>query len=198
VLPTPDHSHPSSLRCRCRDALAYVKIGGGCPPTSKLLGLGGRQVVCRWECDLQGPALSLRARESASCQRRPNIDPAAERFVAGDDQAGPFVACGDELEEQVRGLPGPPAPPIEQLAAPAGPFEQPSQRRGRSTSRPLAAAPVDQPSPAAAPVDQPSHPRSSLNSLPSSSAVVLRPGLVAACSEGSPAVSREYLSRSRG
>jgi hypothetical protein len=30
--------------------------------------------------------------------------PAAEGFVAGDDQAGAFVAGRDELEEQVRGF----------------------------------------------------------------------------------------------
>ena len=30
--------------------------------------------------------------------------PAAEGFVAGDDERGPFVAGGDELEEQVRGF----------------------------------------------------------------------------------------------
>ena len=30
--------------------------------------------------------------------------PAAEGLVAGDDQAGAFVAGGDELEEQVRGF----------------------------------------------------------------------------------------------
>ena len=30
--------------------------------------------------------------------------PAAEGFVAGDDQAGAFVAGGDELEEQVGGF----------------------------------------------------------------------------------------------
>src|SRR3954471_4552724 len=30
--------------------------------------------------------------------------PAAEDLVAGDDQAGPLVAGGDQLEEQVRGL----------------------------------------------------------------------------------------------
>ena len=33
-----------------------------------------------------------------------DLAPAAERLVAGDDQAGPFVAGGDELEEQVRGF----------------------------------------------------------------------------------------------
>ena len=32
------------------------------------------------------------------------LAPAAELFVGGDDQRGPFVAGGDELEEQVRGL----------------------------------------------------------------------------------------------
>jgi hypothetical protein len=30
------------------------------------------------------------------------LSPAAEGFVAGDDQGGAFVAGGDELEEQVR------------------------------------------------------------------------------------------------
>ena len=30
-----------------------------------------------------------------------HLAPAAEGFVGGDDQAGPFVAGGDELEEQV-------------------------------------------------------------------------------------------------
>jgi hypothetical protein len=30
--------------------------------------------------------------------------PAAEGFVAGDDERGAFVAAGDELEEQVRGF----------------------------------------------------------------------------------------------
>ena len=33
-----------------------------------------------------------------------DLAPAAERLVAGDDQAGSFVAGGDELEEQVGGL----------------------------------------------------------------------------------------------
>jgi hypothetical protein len=33
-----------------------------------------------------------------------DLAPAAEGLVAGDDQAGPFVAGGDELEEQVRGF----------------------------------------------------------------------------------------------
>ena len=33
-----------------------------------------------------------------------DLAPAAERLVAGDDQAGPFVAGGDELEEQVGGF----------------------------------------------------------------------------------------------
>jgi hypothetical protein len=32
------------------------------------------------------------------------LAPPAERLVAGDDQAGAFVAGGDELEEQVGGL----------------------------------------------------------------------------------------------
>src|SRR5580693_5562134 len=30
-----------------------------------------------------------------------HLTPAAERCVGGDDQAGPFVARGDQLEEQV-------------------------------------------------------------------------------------------------
>jgi hypothetical protein len=30
-----------------------------------------------------------------------DLAPAAERFVRGDDQASPFVAGGDQLEEQV-------------------------------------------------------------------------------------------------
>ena len=30
--------------------------------------------------------------------------PAAERLVGGDDQLGPLVAAGDELEEQVGGF----------------------------------------------------------------------------------------------
>jgi hypothetical protein len=30
-----------------------------------------------------------------------DLTPAAERLVGGDDQAGTFVAAGDELEEQV-------------------------------------------------------------------------------------------------
>src|SRR6266542_2446789 len=33
-----------------------------------------------------------------------DLAPAAERLVGGDDQAGAFVAGGDELEEQVGGL----------------------------------------------------------------------------------------------
>src|SRR5271156_807270 len=33
-----------------------------------------------------------------------DLTPAAERLVAGDDEAGPLVAGGDELEEQVGGL----------------------------------------------------------------------------------------------
>src|SRR6266508_375934 len=33
-----------------------------------------------------------------------DLAPAAEDFVAGDDQAGSFVAAGDELEEQVGGF----------------------------------------------------------------------------------------------
>ena len=33
-----------------------------------------------------------------------DLAPAAEGFVAGDDQAGAFVAVGDELEEQVGGF----------------------------------------------------------------------------------------------
>jgi len=32
------------------------------------------------------------------------LAPAAERLVAGDDQGGAFVAVGDELEEQGRGV----------------------------------------------------------------------------------------------
>ena len=32
------------------------------------------------------------------------LAPPAERLVAGDDQAGSFVAGGDQLEEQVGGL----------------------------------------------------------------------------------------------
>jgi len=33
-----------------------------------------------------------------------DLAPAAEGFVAGDDEAGAFVAGGDQLEEQVRGF----------------------------------------------------------------------------------------------
>ena len=33
-----------------------------------------------------------------------DLAPAAEWFVGGDDQAGSFVAGGDELEEQVGGF----------------------------------------------------------------------------------------------
>ena len=33
-----------------------------------------------------------------------DLAPPAERLVAGDDQAGSFVAGGDELEEQVGGF----------------------------------------------------------------------------------------------
>src|SRR5580693_6073323 len=33
-----------------------------------------------------------------------DLAPAAEWLVGGDDEAGPLVAAGDELEEQVRGL----------------------------------------------------------------------------------------------
>ena len=33
-----------------------------------------------------------------------HLAPAAERLVGGDDEAGPLVSGGDELEEQVRGF----------------------------------------------------------------------------------------------
>jgi len=33
-----------------------------------------------------------------------DLAPAAEGFVAGDDDAGPFVSGGDHVEEQVRGI----------------------------------------------------------------------------------------------
>jgi hypothetical protein len=33
-----------------------------------------------------------------------DLAPASERLVGGDDEAGPFVAGGDELEEQVGGF----------------------------------------------------------------------------------------------
>src|ERR1700722_10011636 len=33
-----------------------------------------------------------------------DLAPPAERLVGGDDEAGPLVAAGDELEEQVGGL----------------------------------------------------------------------------------------------
>ena len=33
-----------------------------------------------------------------------DLAPAAERLVGGDDEAGSFVAAGDDLEEQVGGL----------------------------------------------------------------------------------------------
>jgi hypothetical protein len=33
-----------------------------------------------------------------------DLAPAAERFVGGHDEAGPFVAAGHQLEEQVGGF----------------------------------------------------------------------------------------------
>jgi hypothetical protein len=54
--------------------------------------------------------------------------------------------------------PAPAAPPIEQLAATAAPFEQPSPAAEPVDQPPAAAASVDQPATAAEPVDQPSPP----------------------------------------
>ena len=54
--------------------------------------------------------------------------------------------------------PAPAAPPIEQLAATAAPFEQPSPAAEPVDQPPAAAASVDQPATAAEPVDRPSPP----------------------------------------